>query len=175
MSWAWDNRPQLRTWWVCTCSHPDCGQVFRQLAELPPTRCFAWVHWHYNPTPAEPELPKWVEAALLDGTIPMDDLPIKRAPAGPRGPGDPKPTRCNHPVLPEQCEQQLADPQQEFVGWMRRLRNATDHLVWDGVSTRNMLRLSAEALRQKGEGCPECAELAEALDGLVDQPLVLES
>ena len=169
MTWAWDDQPTLRRWYTCTCSHPDCGQTFRQLAEEPPTVCFAWVNLEY--VGPEASVPDWVKEGLLDGSRPLEELHIKRVPVGPGEKTDSS-LRCRAPLEPGRVLLEPPDVQAEYVEWMRRLRNALGRLVWDGVAGAHMLQLAAEELRQRGNGCPECAELAEALDGLVDQPLV---
>jgi hypothetical protein len=170
MTWAWHNRPQLRHWYSCTCSHPDCGQSFRQLGEHPPTVCFAWVHYEY--TGPHSVMPEWVKRGLLDGSKSLEDLHIKRVPVGAYGNVQGS-TRCRAPLDPARVVMELPDKVAEYAQAMRRLRAALGRLVWDGVAGEHMLQLAAEELRQQGDGCPECAELAQALDELVvDQPLV---
>ncbi len=167
MTWAWHNRPQLRHWYSCTCSHPDCGQGFRQLGEAPPTVCFAWVNYEY--IGPEPEVPEWVMQGLVDGSKSLEDLDIKRRPGVPREGA----TRCRAPLDPARVVMEQPDREAEYQQAMRRLRAALGQLVWDGVAAEHTLQLAAENLRRRGDGCPECTELARALDELVvDQPLV---
>ncbi len=151
MTWAWHNRPQLRHWYSATCTHPDCGQSFRQLGEAPPTVCFAWVNYEY--IGPEREVPEWVMDGLRDANVDMDSLPIKRSPGLP-GEGA---TRCRAPLNPARVGMQPAATVGEYSQARRRLRAALCRLVWDGVAGEHMLQMAAEQLRQKGNGCPECA------------------